>query len=125
MDNRESVATFMKSNPHKLQEGETLCDKCNGTGCISSELNPNGLASCCSKCQGDGYVDWISNITGKPPKHIYGSSSVSMSSTSGFNIPSFIADQMAQDLADKIDKEILKTVITEAKPKLNQKEIFL
>ena len=113
MDKQESVASFMKEGQHELQEDELVCDKCNGTGCIPSELNPNELASLCPKCQGDGYVDWISNITGKPDRYSCGSSSVSMSSTSGYGM-AFIADQMAQDLADKIDKEILESVITEA-----------
>lgn len=121
MDNRDRVASFMKPENHELQENELVCDKCNGTGCIPSEFSPSELASRCPKCQGDGWVDWISNITGKPIRYMYGSSSMS-SGTSGTDI---ICDQMAKEISDQIDKDILETIITQAEQKVNHKEVFL
>ena len=57
--------------------GEILCDVCEGRGCVASEYDPN-LSSVCWKCQGDGKLDWLSFITGKPVKM-----SASSSGTSG------------------------------------------
>ena len=63
--------------------GEILCDVCEGRGSIPDEYNPN-FSSICWKCQGDGKVDWLSHITGKPVKESYGSSCcVETSGTSG------------------------------------------
>lgn len=123
MDNRDRLANFIQPERNELEEDQLVCDKCNGTGCVPSEFSPHELASICQKCQGDGWVDWISNITGKPPRYLYSSSSTSMSlsGTSGCGVPTFIADKMAQDLADKIDKDILKTLVEQ---KTNHKEVF-
>lgn len=121
MDNRNRVESFNTAENHELEEDQMVCDQCNGTGCIPSEFSPQELACRCPKCQGDGWVDWISNITGKPPRYLYSSSGTSMSSTSGTGIPNFIADKMAQELADKIDKEILATLVEQ---KTNHKEVF-
>ena len=62
----------MKPQIAKIDEssGEVLCDVCKGTGCLSSKLQPNTTASICWKCQGDGKLDWLSFITGKPKKKI-------------------------------------------------------
>ncbi len=59
-----------------LDETEMICDKCNGKGIIPPKLNSNAWPSICTKCQGDGKVDWISNIMGKPRNpQIYDTSS--------------------------------------------------
>lgn len=121
MDNRIRLANFIQPERNELKENQLVCDKCNGTGCVPSEVNPHEMASICQKCQGDGWVDWISNITGKPPRYLYSSSSTSMSLSGTSGIPTFIADKMAQDLADKIDKDILKTLVEQ---KTNHKEVF-
>lgn len=111
----------MTPEDHELQEDQLVCDNCNGTGCVPSEFSPTELAMRCPKCQGDGWVDWISNITGKPIRNLYGSSSSMSSGTSGTDI---ICDQMAQDLANKIDKDILDTIISKTEQKINHKEVF-
>ncbi len=51
-----------------IDETEMICDKCNGKGVISLELTSTISTSVCPKCQGDGKVDWISNIMGKPTR---------------------------------------------------------
>jgi len=128
MDNLNRLANFMQPERNELEEDQFICDKCNGTGCVPSEINPHEMASICQKCQGDGWVDWISNITGKPPRYLYTSAGTSMSSssaygasTSGYGVPNFIVDKMAEDLAKKIDEEILKVVVEQ---KINHKEVF-
>lgn len=121
MDSLNRLANFTKPERNELKEDQLVCDKCNGTGCVPSETNPHEMASICQKCQGDGWVDWISNITGKPPRYLYSSSGTSMSSSSASGIPNFIVDKMAEDLAKKIDKEILTGVVEQ---KSNYKEVF-
>ena len=38
-----------------------ICTQCNGEGSIPHETD-NDLAKQCSKCQGEGLLDWIENI---------------------------------------------------------------
>jgi DnaJ-class molecular chaperone len=53
----------------KLEEGEVLCSKCSGKG-VFYHSDHNGhqhapvqaLVSNCTKCNGAGKLDWISNI---------------------------------------------------------------
>ena len=46
----------------KLEEGEVICDKCNGTGEKTYE-GWGGLP--CDRCLGHGKLDWIENMMGK------------------------------------------------------------
>lgn len=50
----------------KVGDGEVICDKCNGTGCLA-ELQLRGIVRHdeCPKCEGDGKLDWIDNVMGK------------------------------------------------------------
>ena len=52
-----------------LEEGEEFCTKCKGEGIIvrkrRSGLFRNSVRLCCSKCNGDGKVDWVEKATGK------------------------------------------------------------
>jgi RecJ-like exonuclease len=114
------LANFTKPERNELKEDQIVCDKCNGTGCVPSEFSPHELASVCQKCQGDGWVDWISNITGKPPRHIYSSSGTSISNVVG-GIPNCVVNKMAEELASKIDKEILAVYMEQ---KTNHKGVF-
>jgi DnaJ-class molecular chaperone len=50
-------------NGHKLEEGEIVCPKCNGTG-RKGEVTAYGWYGC-PKCRGNGYLDWVENIVGK------------------------------------------------------------
>jgi len=56
----------------ELEEGEMICDKCQGRG--HYETGPF-TGSICGKCQGTGKVDWIENIVGKPISFMSGTSS--------------------------------------------------
>jgi DnaJ-class molecular chaperone len=44
-----------------LKDGEVICSKCNGEG--NCKFN-NDVCIWCSRCQGTGKVDWISNAMG-------------------------------------------------------------
>jgi len=91
--------------------GELLCDECEGRGSIPEKEDQFKLARMCEKCQGRGKVDWLSHITGVPPKPT-GFSTSSFTSTSGnCAIPNAIVDAAAKQLADSIDKEILDNLI--------------
>jgi len=58
-----------------MNDGEMVCDKCEGRGVTYTKPLRTSIANICSKCQGDGIVDWISNITGKPERIATASSS--------------------------------------------------
>ena len=60
---QDDFDSFSNDTPIKLGESELLCDKCKGKGVVSSSDTLSQLARVCPKCQGDGKVDWISNIT--------------------------------------------------------------
>lgn len=54
----------------KLNPGEVKCNECNGSG----EIVIDEDLSCytfyiCSKCNGDGKLDWLENIVGKKVKN--------------------------------------------------------
>lgn len=40
-----------------------ICEKCKGVGFINHKQK--NIIIKCTKCLGDGYLDWIENITGK------------------------------------------------------------
>jgi len=44
----------------ELEEGEMVCDKCEGTGW----MNHHWADLPCEKCNGKGKLDWIENIVG-------------------------------------------------------------
>lgn len=90
-----------------LNEGEVICDQCNGTGFWEE----NGLRGHqCYKCLGKGKLDWVSNVMGgrrKPLDTNWGTSSMSSSSV-GTKIEDKFVEEMAQEMAKKIDEEILE-----------------
>lgn len=106
----------------KLEEGELICDKCEGKGGHSNGDPADDLCDAgwvrCQKCQGGGKVDWIENIVGKKPEMNFGSSSTSISSGGTFavdpnnhGIHDDMIDAMSKQLADQIDKEILESLV--------------
>ena len=50
----------------RLNEGEVICDECNGTGVLFHTIS--GL---CSKCNGKGKLDWVTNAMGKQTPEIW------------------------------------------------------
>lgn len=88
-----------------INEGEVICDKCNGTG-YSRKNVP------CYKCRGTGKLDWVTNVMGrKKPRML----TASFSQTSGSSIfknkiAKKYVDAMAREMAKKIDEEILESL---------------
>jgi len=71
-----------------LEEGEIICDRCNGTGDAGDNQFPGAWRSwepTCNKCWGAGKLNWIENVFGKDhPVNISGTSgTMGYSGTSG------------------------------------------
>jgi len=99
-----------------LNEGEMICDKCEGTGEDDKRFR-------CKKCLGKGKVDWVENDMGakhnKDSNFIFIDYSSMMSSTlsiaSGkdmkigeLTLDEYIKTVMAKRMADEIDKILLE-----------------
>ena len=90
-----------------LNEGEVICDKCNGTGFWEK----NGLQ--CYKCLGKGKLDWVTNVMGgrrRPLVAQWGTSSMSSISSSN-KVEDKSVRIMAREIAKEIDKEILQSLL--------------
>ena len=88
----------MRIGMKTINSGEVLCNVCQGSG-KAIKLYIHGGTKC-KKCKGEGKLDWIENIVGKRK-------------TSSINIDEIISD-LAKNLADSIDTEIIKTLCKEA-----------
>jgi hypothetical protein len=88
-----------------LNEGEVICDKCNGTG-LWEKVHQ------CYKCLGKGKLDWVTNVMGrrKPLVVDWGTSSLSSSNAIGTKIQDKFVKEMAREMAKEIDKEILASL---------------
>jgi len=76
----EQTATPPQVDEVILEEGEIICNKCEGSGYISVGSNFYQL---CPKCQGEKKLDWISAITGVASKLSASCGSHGSSSSSG------------------------------------------
>lgn len=84
----------------KLKPGEVLCPKCHGSGEGHSwEIDEFKITPECTHCYGDGKLDWVERVTGKPRR--------------GFDYEALTAE-MANKLAEEIDKSILEKLKEEA-----------
>jgi len=119
---KEDAASIISKLEIDESVGELLCDKCEGRGGTSYNEPSSDVTKPqwirCPKCQGRGKVDWVSHITGvpkKPDMFHFGSSSMYSTyscGTSGVaNMHDDIIDAMAQNLAKKIDEEILESIM--------------
>lgn len=129
----------------ELQEGETICDKCEGTGRDPNHNHPWNWTNICPKCQGEKKLDWISRATGVAPKDPYSMPGLASSSgcggygpshnhTIGYNssltscklavsdnqleidgkpVKEYVAAIVAEELAKKIDEEIIEAYIAQ------------
>jgi len=124
----------------ELKEDEMECSKCKGEGiCNNIPSNNNLIGSSsppilgtCSKCNGSGKTDWVSNAMQKPgaDNFIF----IDTSAIDNFNISSnitiqsgknlkigndnlddYIAKIAAQKIAEAIDKKILESLISDSK----------
>ena len=88
-----------------LNEGEVICDKCDGTGDISG----GGYVKC-PKCKGKGKLDWVTNAMGYIKPFEFSVSSTSISSGGYKNLHDEAIKIAARNLAKEIDKEILQSL---------------
>jgi len=63
----------MRITEKDLNEGEVICNKCEGSGTWPPKFlditSPSWVR--CPKCHGDGKLNWIYNATGKPKINPY------------------------------------------------------
>ena len=58
----------MRITENDLEEGEVICTRCEGGGSWPQKFLEEEKAAYyrCPKCHGDGKLDWIHGVTGKP-----------------------------------------------------------
>lgn len=69
-----------------LEEGEIICDRCNGTGDAGDNQFPGAWRSwepTCNKCWGAGKLNWIENVFGKDCPGAFSGTSGTFGSSSG------------------------------------------
>ena len=88
-----------------LKEGEIICPKCNGTGGIDDGCLDEDLIKTCTKCLGDGKLDWIEAAMGKPSR---------MKMYFSHDFKQSMVDALGEQIAKEIDNEIVETIIFEA-----------
>jgi len=77
-----------------LKEGEIICPKCHGEDGAEPYSDEE-----CSKCYGEGKLDWIENIVGKPKP---------------INPYEEFMRRAANELRDSIDKEFIDNLVSES-----------
>jgi hypothetical protein len=99
-----------------LEEGEILCPKCGGKGSLDVPGEPD-LRKICHRCDGNGKMDWVSAVMGKPTKKrsLTGRWRVDVSKDikAFFNetLEKDIIDAIASDMAKNIDKQIMEDLL--------------
>jgi len=104
-----------------LEEGEVLCPQCIGTGkagTVKEKGKPTYFTELgtCDKCWGDGKLDWVDLIMGKPSPYrtLKGDWTLELEEDLQMlydvDLESNILDILAQDLAESIDEEIMETI---------------
>jgi len=48
-----------------LKDGEIICPKCGGSRILCTKEYERTIIQMCTKCLGDGKLDWVERITGK------------------------------------------------------------
>jgi len=124
--------------------GEILCPKCQGkSGTVSGEpsdvvVDPAWVR--CNKCQGTGKLDWCQQAVGVAPPKYYGfDSSASMSlqdfaqnvyvstpqgDNAFYKMYMNLIENMSNDLAEKIDNEILATLTEDLEQNDDEKNVI-
>lgn len=106
--------------PVSLNEelGEIICPECEGYGATPKEIKSmDEIQMTCQKCQGTGKVDWCQAAVGVPPPKDFRLSFTDFAKNflhdDNKDILPYqqaLIDKLSQDLADKIDAEILESL---------------
>ncbi|MCF8019901.1 MAG: hypothetical protein K9L62_10920 [Vallitaleaceae bacterium] len=100
-----------------LNEGEMICDKCEGVGVIPPKVQLNQLQMMCQKCQGTGKVDWIENIVDKVKtkadmfssnRYYYTMTATEVQERT--TIHDDWIDALAKSISEKIDRQIMESL---------------
>lgn len=113
-----------------LNDGELICDQCNGSGVGEIDKNSNYIITpFCQKCRGKGKVDWISNATGEQDS---GYLSISMDDSDFFSSTIAAEDIMingkslietiSQKVAEEVDKKIMEIFGSTLEQKIKNRE---
>ena len=108
--------------------GEIICPECKGEKQINRGVY--GVVMC-QKCQGKGKLDWCEQAVGVAPKTIkdYKTSFVKFSQDylcefKTTPVQEKMYDHLANQLADKIDAEIIESLIDDSEHNVNNKRII-
>jgi DnaJ-class molecular chaperone len=77
-----------------MEEGYTECDKCEGSGYQKSNYKSNnecGYSKLCTKCRGDGKLDWVEAVVGKRPYNLDFITDIDITSLYAHNINPIIS----------------------------------
>jgi len=107
-----------------LKEGEVICRKCKGTGISYS----HPFTHVCSKCSGEGIVDWVTQAVERPVVFVTDSSaacSISSGQMTSFPVyPSPFKVKSSRGLMINIRKSLIKMVTNYKRRKLFDYRIF-
>ena len=88
-----------KKNKTRLNPGDTICPKCQGTGKGKKwEAGGFDITPECPKCLGDGKFDWVERIMDKPRRLFP-------------YLEQEIINKLSEEIREEIDKEILENII--------------
>jgi len=103
--------------PVSLNEelGEVICNECGGYGAIPRTVKIDEIQSVCQKCQGTGKLDWCQQVVGvAPPKQsTFGFSLKNCfeyfyDDNQNISYQQNIINKISKELAYKIDSEIIE-----------------
>ena len=111
----------------RLEPGEVICDKCKGTGHpnnneIDYKQKDFTFLWVCNKCNGEGKLDWIEAVVGKKKLFsVWGQKTMQFSTAEQLyseealesDYGKIIIEKVAQQIADGIDKDIIRTITGE------------
>lgn len=108
------------------QDDEVLCSRCNGTGWDPIQIESPfvdrepKITIVCNFCNGYGFVNWIDNILGPKPKiskyleYDLSYYNIGIDSAINNSFTKEMVDILGEEMAKKIDKEILETLLKES-----------
>ena len=99
-----------------LDEGELICSKCEGRGYVPKEVKFDEIQQVCPKCDGEGKIDWVTNAMQKENTRYRLSGNWTIENEQdiqnlyGMSLQEELANNLAQQIALDIDKEIINRI---------------